>query len=353
MNDHFDLDKEIKNRVSRNEEIPESVKTKTRLAYKEIRAMHKYNKKAGKKKWIVVAGILVATGITLQTPLLADIKALFFEGNYKGVESAIDKGHLQSVEGAVSESNGITIEVTEALIDPTIIHLRLILRAEDPKLLQKFKYDQHTIQFVDQFNITDDQGRVIQEIHDEGVYAPSHINEQGKEVRLLSSSTEQVSTNKLNEGEIQIDMILNSSEGNYKDIKGLILQSNQLNNFSGSWVLNVTFPSEMTETQETTYEVSKPNSQIELTSAIAMKTGVKIDCIIKVPVDENVVNGKIVGEDGTVFTTGRAGWMESTSKGERVVLTFEALEEELGDRFTLYIPTRDGEESITLTKVLQ
>ena len=148
-------------------------------------------------------------------------------------------------------------------------------------------------------------------------------------------------------------MILNSSEGNYKDIKGLILQSNQLNNFSGSWVLNVTFPSEMTETQETTYEVSKPNSQIELTSAIAMKTGVKIDCIIKVPVDENVVNGKIVGEDGTVFTTGRAGWMESTSKGERVVLTFEALEEELGDRFTLYIPTRDGEESITLTKVLQ
>ena len=84
-----------------------------------------------------------------------------------------------------------------------------------------------------------------------------------------------------------------------------------------------------------------------------MKTGVKIDCIIKVPVDENVVNGKIVGEDGTVFTTGRAGWMESTSKGERVVLTFEALEEELGDRFTLYIPTRDREESITLTKVLQ
>ncbi|MFQ9696791.1 MAG: hypothetical protein ACLRY5_08175, partial [Zhenhengia sp.] len=209
------------------------------------------------------------------------------------------------------------------------------------------------IQFVDQFNITDDQGRVIQEIHDEGVYAPSHINEQGKEVHLLSSSTEQVSTNKLNEGEIQIDMILNSSEGNYKDIKGLILQSNQLNNFSGSWVLNVTFPSEMTETQETTYEVSKPNSQIELTSAIAMKTGVKIDCIIKVPVDENVVNGKIVGEDGTVFTTGRAGWMESRSKGERVVLTFEALEEELGDRFTLYIPTRDGEESITLTKVLR
>ena len=50
MNDRFDLDKEIKNRVNRNEEIPESVKTKTRLAYKEIRAMHKHNKKAGKKK---------------------------------------------------------------------------------------------------------------------------------------------------------------------------------------------------------------------------------------------------------------------------------------------------------------
>lgn len=352
MENNFDLDNKIKEIVNKNETLPESVKVKTQLAYKEIMSMSMNKKKRNKKKWLVAVSLLAVSAMALQTPLLAGIKELFFGGSYKGVESAIEKGHLQSLEGIVSESNGISIEVIGGLIDPTIIQLRLRLTAEDPKLLQKFKYDQRTKRFVDQFNITDDQGRIIQEIHEEGVYSPPFINEQGETVHLSSSSAEQVNTHKLAEGEIEIDMILNSSEGNYKDIKGLILQSNQLNKFKGNWVLDVAFPSEMTETYETIYEVSTPNDQIEMTSAVAMKTGIKIDFIIKAPVDESVIYGKIVGENGTVFTTGRAGWMEGTPKGERVILTFEALEEDLGDSFTLQIPTLEGkEESVTLTKV--
>lgn len=222
MGNNFDLDEKIKEVISRDEELPESVKAKTTLAYEEIRTMAIHNKKpkreTNKKKWLVAASLLAIGVVGLQTPLLADIKELFFGGSYKG----------------------------------------------------------------------------------------------------------------------------------------LTLQSNKFNNIEGDWLLDVTFPSEMTEIRETIYEVASPNDQIELTSAVAMKTGTKIDCIIKAPVDENVITAKIIGEDGTVFTTGRAGWMESTPNGERVVLTFEALEEDLGDSFTVQFPTLSGrDESITLTKVVQ
>lgn len=314
----------------------------------------KPKRETNKKKWLVAASLLAIGVVGLQTPLLADIKELFFGGSYKGVEMAIEKGYLESLEGIVSTSNGLTIEVIGGLIDPTVIQLRLRLTAEDPKVLESFKDNRHTGLLSEQFNITDDQGRVIQEIREDGAYCPPFINEQGEQIHLMSSSSEQIDTHQLEEGEIQVDMILNSSEGNYKRIKGLTLQSNELNNIEGDWLLDVTFPSEMTEIRETIYEVASPNDQIELTSAVAMKTGTKIDCIIKAPVDENVITAKIIGEDGTVFTTGRAGWMESTPNGERVVLTFEALEEDLGDSFTVQFPTLSGrDESITLTKVVQ
>lgn len=354
MKDDFKLEQKVEEIVNKDEVLPESVKAKTQLAYKEIKSMSIHTKKTQKKKWVVAASLIAASAISLQSPLLADIRELFFGGNYKGVESAIKNGQLQSLEGIVSESNGIKLEVIGGLVDPTIIHLRLKLTAEDPELLKNFEYNQHTIQFIDQFNVTDDQGRIIQRIEEEGVYIPPFINEQGEKIHLLSSSSEQVNTRKLDQGEIEIDMIFNSSEGNYGDIKGLTLQSNQLNKFEGDWTLEVPFTSKMIEAKGVVYEVTAPNDQIAITSAITMKTGLKIDCIVKVPVDENVINSKIVGEDGTTFTTGRAGAMENTPQGERVVLTFEVLEEELGESFTLQIPTLEGiEECITLTKVTQ
>lgn len=351
MNDKFDLDKEIVKLVSETEVLPESIKIKTQSAYEEIRSMNKHNKKATTKKWMVAASLLAATIIIVQTPLFADIKALFFGGNYSGVEAAINNGELQKLEGIDCKSNGIMLEVTDALIDPTIIHLRLRLTAESPELLKKLKDNKQTTQFVEQFNIIDDKGRVIQEVREDGVYTPPFINDKGEEVYLLSSSSEQVNTANIDKGEVVIDLIFNSSTGNYTDIKGVTLQSNQLMRTEGDWKLNIVFPSEMLNVTGATYQVTTPNNLIEVESAIAMKTGIKIDFIIKAPVDENVIFSTITTANGQVFTSGRTGGMESTPDGESISLTFEALETDLGDTFTLSIPTLTGtNEQITLTK---
>lgn len=326
MNDNFDLDKEIVKIVNSTEVLPESVKRKTQSAYEEIRAMNNYNKKTTKKKWMVAASLLATMIITVQTPLFADIKALFFGGNYSGVEVAINNGELQKLEGIVCKSSGITLEVTNALIDPTIIHLKLRLTADSPELLKDTK---SMTQFVEQFNILDDQGSVMP----------------------LSSYSEQVNTANLDKGELVIDLILNSSSGDYENIKSITLQTNQLMNITGDWKLNIAFPSEMLNGIEATYQVMTPNSLIEVKRAIAMKTGIKIDFIIKAPVDENVIFSTITTNNGQVFTSGRAGSMESTPNGDFVSLTFEALEADLGDTFTLSVPTLTGtNEQITLTK---
>ena len=350
MRNDFELDEKIKEEVNQIELLPETIKVKTQLAYEEIKSMKKPNKNLTTKKWAVAASLLVATGLALQTPLLADIKAFLFGGNYAGVESALEKGAMQPFEGIISESNGIQLEVVGGFIDPTIIHLKIELTAKDPVLLEGYKYTQHTIGFADQFNIKDDQGRTLQEIDEEGVHVPPFINEKGEKVYLTSTSAENVNAHYLKEGKIEIDMIFNSSSGNYGDIKALTLQSNQLNNFEGDWSVEIPFASQESEVPQAIYDVAIPNSQIEITSAVAITSGIKIDCIVKAPIDEkNVIQSLLVGANGDVFTTGRTVWMEEVPEGHRVVVTFDVLASEIGDRFTLQIPTLDQtSESIVL-----
>ncbi|MGL4797797.1 MAG: hypothetical protein ACRCWY_00160, partial [Cellulosilyticaceae bacterium] len=348
------LDSNIKEHVNQTEVLPESVKRKTQLAYEEIKSMKKSNKKRSTKKWAVAASLVVAGALCLQTPLMADIKELLFGGNFAGVESALASGAMQPFEGIISESNGIQLEVVGGFIDPTIIHLKVVLTAEDPTLFQDFKYEQHSKRFVDQFNMKDGQGRILQEIHDEGVYMPPFINEQGEKIYLTSTSTENVNTYALKEGKIEVDMIFNSSAGNYGDIQELTLQSNQLNAFTGDWTVTIPLASETPALPSATYEVTTPNSHIQITSAVAITSGIKIDCIITAPIDEDVIHSTLVGENGDVFTTGRPGWMETVPEGHRVALTFDVLASELGDSFTLQIPTlNQTTETVVLSKVTQ
>ncbi|MGL4736930.1 MAG: hypothetical protein ACRCW2_05690 [Cellulosilyticaceae bacterium] len=342
MKSQHDLDTYIQSFITQDEPLPESVKAKTQSAYEEILSMNRKRKKSNTKKWFIAAGLVAASVLTLQTPLMATIKERLFGGSYQGVESALTQGAMQYFDGIISESNGITLEAVGGFIDPTIIHLQLHLTAKDPALLKGFKYTQHSPRFVDQFNITDDQGRMLQE-----------IDEEGESIHFISTSTESVDTRAISQGEVLIDLVLNSSAGNFGDIKGLTLQSTQLATFSGDWQLEIAFPEEDTPTAHATYELTTPNTLFTLTSAEAIKTGLKIDMIVKAPVDENVIHAVLISESGDTFTTGRAGWMESVAEGQRVVLTFEGLADEVGDSFTLQIPTLQGDDSLTFNKVSQ
>lgn len=345
------LEQAIKNWVNQEEEIPESVKQKTIVAYEEIRAMSREKNRKSKykkqRRWTVAAvGLLLVGVISIQPPVLAGIKKVLFGGYYTGVQSAIDKGYLQEIKGVVSESNGIQLEIIGGLIDPTIIHLRLKVSAEDPKQLKGFKYNsQHKVPFVDQFTLIDDQGRVIQQVNEEGSYTIPVKGEDGKEIWLLSSTTEEVDLSRRDEGEVYIDMIWNSSEGNYKGIKGVTLQSQKLGSLKGDWELEVDFGEEVAADEGSGYEVIKGDERLQIVEARLYRTGLKLEFITTLAIDESIIsNTKVVTQTGAVYTSDRAGWMEQTEQGEKVILTFGILEEELGEQFAIKVEGFEGLE---------
>lgn len=347
MSQDKELELKIKKWANQEEELPESIKKKTALAYEEIRAMGRKSKHRNKKKWsAVAAGILLIGVISIQPPVLAGIKKVLFGGDYVGVQLAIDKGELQEIEGAVSESNGIKLEVIGGLIDPTVIHLRLKLSTENPKLLKNFRYNpQHSWRFIDQFTIIDDQGRIIQSINEEGSYSEPIRSETDGEIWMLSSSVEEVDSSKKEQGEIYIDMILNSSEGNYKEIKGITLQTHKLGKFEGDWSLKVNFNEDMNADEGINYQVVEAHEAIQIVDATLYRTGLKVDFITSLAIDESVISkAQIINETGQVYTSDRTGWMEQVEGGEKVVLTFGILAEDLGENFSFKIDGFEGGE---------
>ncbi|MFR9071626.1 MAG: hypothetical protein ACLVIU_14785, partial [Paraclostridium sp.] len=102
------IDDEIKNLLNKEETIPMSIRNKKEEAFNIIRDMKikdtKNKKSLFNKKNIAVVTVLIVGGITLTSPILANVKDLIFNGRYKGVQTAIDNGYEQNIEGVYSES---------------------------------------------------------------------------------------------------------------------------------------------------------------------------------------------------------------------------------------------------------
>lgn len=355
MSTDRELDEKIAKLLSQVGEIPESIKIKKEQAYKEIRTMSKVNKKMNKKKrWIIAASVIVVAGaLVFQTPILADFVGELFGGHYKGVQSAVDEGYIQETTGLVSESNGIKLELLKVVKDPTVIQLSYRLSADDITRLRNFKYDKGLGNSLDQFNITDDQGRIIQAMDEEdGLYTEPFIDENGKEQWLLSSRSQDVRED-LENGRVYFDIILDSSQGNFDDIKGLSIQTNKIGNLEGNWSLDVIFDEQMVQVSKVEYETSISNDKIEILSAEALPTGLKVDFLVKAPMDESIISkAKVIDSKGNSYSVARTGWMETTEEGEHVELTYDILENQLGDEFKFIIEDVNGEdEAVTLIKV--
>lgn len=350
------IDDEIKNLLNKEESIPISIRNKKEDAFNIIRDMgskHKKNKRSlFSKKNIAVATVVIVGGITLTNPSLANVKDLFFNGRYKGVQTAIDNGYEQNIEGVYSESNGIKLEVVKVLVDPTMINLKFKVSSEDIKNIKKFKYDENGPS-INTFNITDDKGRVIQFYDEkEGAGIKPIIDKNGKEVWLLSSKDESVDIKDIDNGNVYFDIMLNSSQGNLGEIKSLNLKANKIANLKGDWELNVKFDEYMTNNDMVNYIATASNDNVEVLEAKAMETGIKVRFMVNVPIDESIISKvKLVDEDGIEYKTDRPGWMEVDNGKDIVEITFEASKFDNLDKFDFVIEDLNGkDEVIELTK---
>ncbi|WP_288479762.1 hypothetical protein [uncultured Clostridium sp.] len=350
------IDDEIKNLLNKEETIPMSIRNKKEEAFNIIRDMKikdtKNKKSLFNKKNIAVVTVLIVGGITLTSPILANVKDLIFNGRYKGVQTAIDNGYEQNIEGVYSESNGIRLEVIKAIVDPTMINLKFKVSSEDIKNMKKFKYAENGPS-INTFNITDDKGRVIQFYDEkEGIGTKPIVDENGKEVWLVSGGDTSVDTTDISNGNVYFDIMLNSAEGNLGGIKSLNLQTNKIANLKGDWKLDVELDEAMINNDVVNYVTTGSNDNVEVLEATGIATGIKVKFMVNAPIDESIISKvKLVDKDGVVYRTDRPGWMEVENGKDIVEITFEASKFDNLGKFDFVIEDLNGkDEVIKLTK---
>lgn len=347
---HKNIYNQIKDLLNKEEVIPNSVRNKKEEAFDMIRNMEnnevKVKRSLFSKKNIAIATVVILGGISLTTPILANVKDLIFNGRYKGVQTAIDNGYEQNVEGIASESNGINIEVIKVIADPTMMNLKFKVSSDDIKKISEFKYTENGPS-INTFNITDDRNRVIQFYDEEGTGTKPIIDENGKEVWLVSGGDESVDISDIDNGNIYFDIMLNSSEGNLAGIKSLSLQTNQIANLKGNWKIDVEFDEMMTTNDEINYITIESNDKVEVLEATGMATGIKVRFKVNTPIDESIISKvKLVDENGVEYKSDRPGMMKVEDGKDIVEITFEASKFDNIDKFDFVVENLDNTDEI-------
>lgn len=347
---HKNIDNEIKHLLNKEEVIPDSIRSKKEDAFNMIRNMENNEMKNKRtlfdKKNIAIATIVIVGGISLTTPILANVKELIFNGKYKGVQTAIDNGYGQSIDGLVSKSNGINLEIIKVISDPTMINLKFKVSSEDISNIQNFKYNENGAS-INTFNISDDKGRIIQFYDEEGTGTKPIIDENGKEVWLVSGGDEHVDTSDIDNGNIYFDIMLNSSEGNLEGIKSLSLQTNKIANLKGDWKIDVEIDESMINENIVNYTTTESNDKVEVLKAEGMATGIKVKFMVNIPIDESIISKvKIIDENGIEYKTNRPGVMGVENGKDIVEITFEASKFDNIDKFDFIIEDLDGKDEV-------
>lgn len=150
--------------------------------------------------------MVVVGGISITSPILANVKYLIFNGRYKGVQTAIENGYEQNIDGIYSESNGIRLEVIKVVSDPTMINLKFKVSSNDINNIKEFKYAQDGPS-INYFNITDDKDRVIQFYDEEDIGSKPIIDENGIEYR-----TDRPGSMEINNGKYLVEITFEASK---------------------------------------------------------------------------------------------------------------------------------------------
>lgn len=351
------IDNELKNLLNTDKEIPKSVKVKKENAFAEIRKMNtnkenvreKYYMK--KKKIGVIAATLVGV-LLVGTPIVAGVRGLLLDGKFKGIQDAVQNGYVQNVEGVFAEDQGIKMELTNVIADPTTISLRFKISAKNKGDIKKLRLASNKSLVA--FNIVDDRNRVIEGYDPkEGSYTVPIKGENGEDIWLTSGGDDSVDTSNIDNGEIYYDYMINSTEGNLKDIKGLSIEAVKLGKLKGSWKMKVDFTEEMISAELATYEVVGTNENIEVFEARQMATGLMIDFAIKSGLDENLIlYTKVEDIQGNRYGTERAASMEALEDGrDRAVMTFDISKFNSLEEFYLVVGNFEGADQRVKMKI--
>ncbi|WDC85394.1 DUF4179 domain-containing protein [Caloramator sp. mosi_1] len=335
----------IKDLLSQDIKIPDSVLSKAELAFEQIRYSEdvKTTKfKEFKRQSIAAVAVICVLSLTVfGGSAFALIRALFSD---KGIQNAVENGYVQSSLGNVVKDNGVAISVDDIVVDKTKMAVSFTLNFDDKSKLR---------------NVSDILlGLTIKD------YKGIIIEEDGNADSVVRGLFSKIDASQKEKGELKYYLEMYSTSGEITGIDNVIIDINSVNlfeedkgknieNINGNWKFSLKLDDKFTESKEIKFRAENKSDIIEIVSAKMLPTGMSIECIVNKPVDENIINKiNLIDEQGNIYIPSPIASIDSISNNRNVIkLTFDATLFQSKDKLIMRIRDIYGKnEEIRLVK---
>ncbi|MFF2479781.1 DUF4179 domain-containing protein [Paenibacillus sp. NPDC058071] len=318
---HSEMERKLMDNLSKECDIPDSVLRKTEAAFVQIRKLKSESvKKRGvslrkRRVWVAAAALfgVLTVSILSNDSAIAAIKSFFYKDT--GIQKAVDNGFLQTVNHAVEDS-GVTVQVDRIVADKT-------------KLVISFQLD-----FGDSSRVrTVDRVFLDLDIHDGNGRA---IVEDGNRNSLASSMDWESDVTRRDSGKVIYDLIVQSPQGKFDDMQALSLDIKSISLYwkhfekpyrviTGDWKSRIELDKKFTNHESVKY-TAEENQLVKVLSAEMLPTGMAIEFIVAVPVDESILRKvTLLDDQGNTYLPSNTATMDYTEDGKDVVsMTFDA-----------------------------
>lgn len=314
-----DFEKELKQVMKEEKEIPEKVRASLDQTYDMIRTKSKKKKSNLVWKRIATAACaIIATGIILTNEqVMAGING-FFNFDDKGIERAVTEGFTQE-DNSTATDQGISITLERHFSDANKIGMSFQIVFEEPTVLNNVE------EIHMDYRLKNGDGEYITE------FIPDTKPLKGTN-KYISVSDNHNPTLDIQTGKVQFDIVMESHNGTIPTLKDAIVEIESVNMFSsskklkkidGKWYLPVVDNKSIEEGPVIEYVMNDDTSPIHVSKAKANPTSMNVVFSMDgISDDENnfAHRMKIIDENGDEFDS-NSGFTRERKQNETIIST--------------------------------
>jgi hypothetical protein len=299
-----EFDKEFKQVMSKEKEMPMNVRKSLDSTYDTIQTQSKKkkNKLIWKQVTAAACALLIAGTVLANEQVRASINDLFSFGD-KGIERAVTEGFAQENNSTATDQN-VKVTLLHSFSDPNKVGMSFALDFENTKVLENGVTD-----VTMDFRLKNGDGVYIDEFipDTKPLKGDNRYNVSGISLKnqVLDEKT----------GKTQLDIIIDSNKGTLPILKDAIVEIESINIFrgfefssltkiDGKWDLKIVNQVAGKPISIIEYAMDDPSSIIQVTSAKANPTSFNLKFTVdKIYEDENpfIFAMKIIDEKGKEY----------------------------------------------------
>lgn len=271
-----DFEKEIKQVMAGDKEMPANVRQSLDSTYDKIRAQSKKKKNRFVWKRVTAAACaLLLTGFVLTNEKVVASINEFFKFGDKGIERALNEGFAQD-STSLAIDQGVRITLLQQFSDANKIGLSFQLEFEDPAIL-----DEDVTEVTMDFRFKNGDGEYIEE------FIPDTKPLKGNNKYKVSGIEMHNPILDAKTGKVQFDVIMDSNKGMLPTLENAVVEIESINVFrgfafetltkiDGKWDLAVANQDKSKPVTIIEYAMDDPTSIIQVSSAKASPTSLNL-----------------------------------------------------------------------------